>query len=129
MQPPASDATDHIPPDGDASATPPPGDGAGPPGDDQPTEVVEVPPPPPLNPGRMRRERARLMERRQEVLYHLGGLAFELYRRDLLGEEVMRRRAEEVAEIDRGVLEIDERLATVDRERREKRDERRRERR
>ena len=96
--------------------------------DDQPTGVVE-PPSPPLDPGRIRRERRRLLERRQESVYHLGGLAFELYRRDMLAEPVLRRRAEDVADIDRSVLEIDERLSTLDEERRTQRAERREERR
>jgi hypothetical protein len=98
-------------------------------GPEQPTAVVETPPTPPLNPGRMRRERRRLVGRRQETLYHLGGLAFELYRRDLLVEPVMRRRAEEVADIDRTMISIDEQLATIEEDRRARREERRAERR
>lgn len=123
MQPPANDATDPVPP-GDTGVGGVPSDGdVEVLGDDQPTGVVPAPPAgPPLNPGRMRRERDRLMEKRQETLYHLGGLAFELYRRDMLTEPVMRRRAEEVAEIDRGVFEIDAALATVDEDRRARRE-------
>jgi hypothetical protein len=98
-------------------------------GPEQPTGVVETPPKPPLNPGRMRRERRRLAGRRQETLYHLGGLAFELFRRDMLVEPVMRRRAEEVADIDRTMISIDEQLATIEEDRRARREERRAERR
>jgi hypothetical protein len=72
-------------------------------------------------PRRLRRDRRRLISRREEVVYHLGGLAFELYRRDMLHEEVMRRRAGEVAEIDDTVRDIDVRLGEIDRERRERR--------
>lgn len=96
---------------------------------DQPTEVVEVPPAPPLNPSRLRRERKGLVARRQEAVYHLGGLAFELFRRDMLTEPVMQRRADEVADIDRSVIAIDEELATLEETRRTRREERAAERR
>jgi hypothetical protein len=95
-----------------------------PPEVDQPTEAVELPPRPPLNPGRLRRERRSLVGRRQEAVYHLGGLAFELFRRDMLTEPVMRLRAEEVADIDRSVIAIDEELLTLDETRRARREER-----
>jgi hypothetical protein len=82
---------------------------------DPPEASVPTPPPeaaPPLAGGRahLRRRRRELLNRRAQVVYHLGGLAFELFRRDLLTEPVMRVRAEEVAELDRSVREIDERL-------------------
>lgn len=96
---------------------------------DQPTEVVRLPPTPPLNPSRLRRERKGLVARRQEAVYHLGGLAFELHRRDMLSEPVMRRRADEVADIDRSVIAIDEELATFEETRRTRREERAAERR
>lgn len=73
------------------------------------------------NPRALRRARRRLLTRREEAVYHLGGLAFELYRRDMLAEEVMRRRAGEVAELDDTVRDIDVRLGEIDRERRERR--------
>jgi hypothetical protein len=103
-----------------------PGDEAGPgpdgAGDEapQPTEVI-APPPQVEGPGRLRRRRRKLLTRREEAVYHLGGLAFELYRRDMLGEEVMRRRAGEVALLDDTVRDIDARLGELDRERRERR--------
>jgi hypothetical protein len=94
-------------------------DGAGEPVEEA-TGVIPAPP---------RQERARALHRRrraliaqrQEAVYHLGGLAFELYRRDLLGEEVMRRRAGEVAMLDDTVRDIDIRLGDMDRERRARR--------
>ena len=71
--------------------------------------------------GALHRRRRALIAQRQEAVYHLGGLAFELYRRDLLDEEVMRRRAGEVALLDDTVRDIDIRLSEMDRERRERR--------
>lgn len=87
---------------------------------EQPTEAFE-PPPRADGPAGLRRERRRLLASREEAVYHLGGLAFELYRRDRLGEEVMRRRAGEVATLDDSVRDIDARLGEIDRERRERR--------
>src|SRR5437764_8151057 len=85
---------------------------------DPPEASVPTPPPdaaPPLAGGRaqLRRRRRELLDRRAEVVYHLGGLAFELFRRDLLSEPVMRVRAEEIAELDRSVRDIDERLLAL----------------
>lgn len=73
------------------------------------------------NPGRLRRRRKRLISDREVAVYHLGGLAFELYRRDLLAEDVLRRRAGAVALIDESVHDIDTRLEQLDSERRERR--------
>jgi hypothetical protein len=87
---------------------------------EQPTAVIP-PPPRPEGPSRLRRERRRLLTTREQAVYHLGGLAFELYRRDLLTEEVMRRRAGEVAMLDDTVRDIDARLGEIDRERRDRR--------
>jgi hypothetical protein len=92
--------------------------GAGP--AEEPTEVI-APPPKPDGPARLRRERRRLLASREEAVYNLGGLAFELYRRDALGEEVMRRKAGEVALLDETVRDIDARLGEIDRARRERR--------
>ena len=60
-------------------------------------------------------ERRRLVARRQAALYHLGGLAFELYRRDLLPRGVMCLRASAVAAIDDAVRAIDDRLGEIER--------------
>jgi hypothetical protein len=73
------------------------------------------------NPARLRRRRKRLISDREVAVYHLGGLAFELYRRDLLTEDVLRRRAGAVALIDETVHDIDLRLEQLDSQRREKR--------
>jgi hypothetical protein len=97
-----------------------------PPQDDRPVETVAGPPPagddaPPGGGARLRRERARLMRRREEMLFHLGGLAYELHRRDLLGEPVARHRAGLIADLDERVRDIDDRLAAIDGERRARR--------
>ena len=75
----------------------------------------------PSGPRRLRRDRRRLLTEREEAVYHLGGLAFELYRRDLLPDGVMRLRAGEVAHLDDTVRDIDVRLSELERERRERR--------
>lgn len=77
--------------------------------------------PSPEGPRRLRRRRKKLVSRREVAVYDLGGLAFELYRRDMLTEEVMRLRAQEVADLDDTVRDIDARLSQVDQERRERR--------
>ena len=138
--PPPSDETPVVPA-GDADPTPeaaaepprrrwlrrqPPGDGAGEAGEAPDPEESEqtgvIPPPPrPEGPRELRRSRERLLTEREETLYHLGGLAFELYRRDRLSDEVMRLRAGHVAELDDAVRDIDARLSEVERERRDRR--------
>lgn len=99
-----------------AAESAPNGDGPA----EQPTEVIP-PPPRPEGAAKLRRERRRLLTSREQAVYHLGGLAFELYRRDLLIEDVMRRRAGEVAMLDDTVRDIDARLGEIDFERRERR--------
>jgi hypothetical protein len=86
----------------------------------QPTEVVPAAPRP-EGPRQLRRRREQLLTEREETVYHLGGLAFELYRRDRLSDEVMRLRAGHLAQIDDAVRDIDARLSDVERERRERR--------
>ena len=71
--------------------------------------------------GALRRRRRKLLTEREEAVYHLGGLAFELYRRDMLPEGVMRLRAGAVAGLDDSVRDIDVRLGEIDRARRERR--------
>jgi hypothetical protein len=87
---------------------------------EEPTGVIPGPPRQERAAALHRRRRA-LTAQRQEAVYHLGGLAFELYRRDLLGEDVMRRRAGEVAMLDDTVRDIDIQLGDMDRERRARR--------
>ena len=105
----------------EATTPAPPTDGGTPPSaaDEPLAEPVPVATPAD-GPRKLRRTRRRLLTRREEAVYHLGGLAFELYRRDMLAEHVMRVRAGEVAELDDTVRDIDVRLGEFDRERRER---------
>lgn len=91
--------------------------------DEPPVGVAQ---PQPEGAGKLRRRRRQLLTEREEAVYHLGGLAFELYRRDLLGERVMRHRAAEVWGLDENVRDIDLQLEQIERTRRERREERRR---
>lgn len=84
-------------------------------------EATTPPPPEADGPRRLRRNRKKLLSQREVAVYDLGGLAFELYRRDLLTEEVMVLRAQEVAALDDTVRDIDARLGEIERERRERR--------
>ena len=101
------------------SAAPGAADGAGEPVDEA-TGVIPAPPRQ-ERAGALHGRRRALITQRQEAVYHLGGLAFELYRRDQLGEDVMRRRAGEVAMLDDTVRDIDIQLGEMDRERRARR--------
>lgn len=71
--------------------------------------------------GRLRRRRRKLLHERETAVYHLGGLAFELYRRDMLDVDVLRRRAGAVAELDASVHDIDGRLEELADARRDRR--------
>lgn len=110
-----------APPGGPASGDTPSANGDGDPPPADPPAADLSPPPRDERAAGLRRRRRRLLTRREEAVYHLGGLAFELYRRDMLGEEVMRRRAGEVALLDDTVRDIDARLGEIDRVRRERR--------
>lgn len=55
----------------------------------------------------LERERKALIDRREEALYHLGGLAFEAHRRDLLPEGALRERADVITDQERRLAEID----------------------
>lgn len=85
--------------------------------DAAPTPPARAPRPP--STGQLRRERRRLWDERQETVYHLGGLAFDLHKRALPGEELVARRAEVVREIDARIATIDEQLADLDHRRRQ----------
>lgn len=90
-----------------------------PPSPDTATGLIPIPAgpkPPPVN--RLRRERRRLMRQREELVFHLGGLAYELHRRDLLISDVATRRATMIMELDDAVHEIDAHLEAHDRARR-----------
>lgn len=68
--------------------------------------------------GQLRRERRRLWELRQESVYHLGGLALDLYGRGSLGDDLVALRAEVIADMDRRMALLDELLAEADDRRR-----------
>ncbi len=68
--------------------------------------------------GQLRRERKRLWDERQETVYHVGGLAVELHRRDLLADDLVRKRTSRVVELDENLATIDDQLAQIDDRRR-----------
>lgn len=72
------------------------------------------------NPARLRRRRKSLIDDRELAVYHLGGLAFELYRHDMVQAKVLRHRAAVIASIDEAVHDIDRRLTEIDTQRRER---------
>ena len=84
-----------------------------PPDPEQATGVIKMDPadePPVPSAARLRRHRRGLMAQREQMLFHLGGLTFELFRHGRLGEPVARHRAEMVAELDDAVRVSDEQL-------------------
>jgi len=93
----------------------------GPIGGETATFPAPTPTPPRQRPSELRRERKELWSRRQETVYHLGGLAVELGRRRMLPDGVMHLRANEVMEIDARVVTIDAQLAEIEEERRVRR--------
>ena len=116
----AAPASADAPADGEVAAAPEAEAPAPAVEDAQATGVVPAPPRA-EGPRQLRRRREQLLTEREETVYHLGGLAFELYRRDRLSDEVMRLRAGHVAQIDDAVRDIDARLSDVERERKERR--------
>lgn len=87
-----------------------------PPDPDQPTGAIAMPAPSGGG-ARLRRERRDLMAKREEMLFHLGGLTFELFRAGRLGEAVARHRAGMIAEVDDAVRFIDGQLEEIQRQR------------
>jgi hypothetical protein len=61
------------------------------------------------------------MARREEMLFHLGGLTFELHRRGRLTEAVARHRAAQIEDLDEQVRAIDDQLLAIEGERRARR--------
>ncbi len=86
--------------------------------DESPASGDGLPPRPPTT-GQLRRERRRLWDERQETVYHLGGLAYDLYLRGMLGDDLVARRAGVVLELDARIAAIDEQLAEHDARRRQ----------
>lgn len=96
-----------------SEAAPPASEAGGP--DPQPEESPSR--------GALERERRDLVDRREEQVYHLGGLAFEMHRRGTLPAHVLRLRADDVAATDARIREIDERLDQIETERAARREE------
>ena len=71
--------------------------------------------------GQLRRERKRLWDERQETTYHVGGLAVEMRRREMLDDGLVARRADVVLDTEARIVAIDEQLAGIDDQRRRSR--------
>lgn len=98
--------------EGEAAAAPAPPNGS-----DVPAEEDEKR----VRPGVLRRRRRQLMAAYEQGIFDLGGLAMELQRRGLLAEDVMRRRAAEVADLRQQIDDMSTRLDAVRSERQERR--------
>jgi hypothetical protein len=59
------------------------------------------------SPGALRRERRSLLEARERLLRELGGLIFEMYRRDRFNEELVGERCADLLDLDRRLEEIE----------------------
>ena len=64
-------------------------------------------------PGVIRRERRALVQVRDERLRDLGGLMFEMYRRDTFREDLLAERCNELLGLDARLRELDEMLAAA----------------
>lgn len=76
-------------------------------------EVVTVPEEELPRGPHLRRNRAELVDRREDTLFHLGGLVYDLYQRDQVETPAVKERARRVAEIDDAIREIDAQLADI----------------
>lgn len=74
-----------------------------------------------VRPGVLKRRRRQLMAQYEQGIFDLGGLAMELHARGLLAEDVMRRRAAEVADIRSQVEDLGAQLEELRQERKERR--------
>jgi hypothetical protein len=74
-----------------------------------------------IRPGVLRRRRRQLTSQYEQGIFDLGGLAMELHSRGLLAEDVMRRRAAEVADIRAQVDDLGVQLDQLRQERQERR--------
>lgn len=75
-----------------------------------------------VRPGVLRRRRRQLEGQYQQALFDLGGLAMELHARGLLAEDVMRRKAAEVADVRAQLDELGARLDEIRQQRKERRE-------
>ena len=74
-----------------------------------------------IRPGVLRRRRRQLTSQYEQGIFDLGGLAMEMHTRGLLAEDVMRRRAAEVADIRAQVDDLTAQLEQIRQERQERR--------
>lgn len=87
-------------------------------------EVVEVDAdatPDHIRPGVLKRRRRQLTSQYEQGIFDLGGLAMELHSRGLLAEDVMRRRAAEVADIRAQITDLGAQLDQLREDRKERR--------
>lgn len=75
-----------------------------------------------VRPGVLRRRRRQLEGRYQQAIFDLGGLAMELHGRGLLAEDVMRRKAAEVADMRAQLDDLGARLDEIRQQRKERRE-------
>src|SRR5438046_2325931 len=73
-----------------------------------PAQAPRRPPPPP---GVLRRERRALLKLREERLRDLGGLIFEMYRRDRFRDDLVLERCAELIELDGRLQELESLLS------------------
>ncbi len=74
-----------------------------------------------VRPGVLRRRRRALTTKYEQGLFDIGGLALELFRRGMLAEEVMRRRAAEVSDIHGQLEDVENQLGEIKFDRAERR--------
>ena len=74
-----------------------------------------------IRPGVLKRRRRQLTSQYEQGIFDLGGLAMELHARGLLAEDVMRRRAAEVADVRAQIEDLGVQLDQLREDRRERR--------
>src|SRR5919197_4036498 len=67
----------------------------------------------PPAPGVLRRERRALLKLREERIRDLGGLVFEMYRRDRFREDLVLERCEELVELEGRLHELESLLSFI----------------
>jgi Double zinc ribbon len=80
----------------------------GPPEEPQPRAVRRA-----ASPGSLRRERREILKAREELLRDLGGLAMEMYRRDQFREDLLSEHAQDIANLEARLHELDSMLAAA----------------
>jgi Double zinc ribbon len=65
------------------------------------------------SPGALRRERKAILKAREELLRDLGGLAMEMYRREQFREDLLSEHAQDIANLEARLHELDSMLAAA----------------